>query len=334
MRARRHLWIPFAALTCLASAQDPSPAPDIASLVQQITAQSAHPAPDYFDALDRSVQAEPLSALQRQIPAVLDLADLPDPPTRFLALDVLFDLENRKAPDARSIDLAARVMLVPYIARIAPKLHDPDPPTSAMAFEVLQGLSVLRPAPPELLNVLLEELRRPDATTAIQPPPDQGPGAPYSRSKGPVPAPGPEVLFILLAADATLFRDPSTGIPEGRNSPEIQAAVIEFIRRKDQIPASLAETMRAISLAQPQNTEVNAALIPFLDSSDPLVLRALLSYMNRFSLAPETYAAAHAKVEQIAANANAPVDERTLAKRLLGCWHNNRHEMCDPSMQP
>ncbi len=333
MRARRHLWIPFAAFVCFAGAQNKSPAPDFASLVQQIKAQSALPAPGNFDALDRSVQAEPLSVLERQIPAVLDLADSADPPTRFLALDVLFDLENRKAPNGHSIDLAARAMLVPYIARIAPKLHDPDPPTSAMAFEVLQGLSIRRPAPPELLSVLLEELRRPDATTSIEPPPGQGADAPHSPIKGPVPALGPEVLFILLPVDATFFRDAATGITEGRNSPEVQAAIIDFIGRKDQTPASLAETMRAISLAQPQNTEVNAALISFLASSNPVVTRALLTYMNRFALSPETYAAARAEVEQIAADANAPAEERSLATRLLGCWHNNRHELCDPSMQ-
>ncbi len=91
------------------------------------------------------------------------------------------------------------------------------------------------------------------------------------------------MLWIVLPAGATFEVDPKTAITEGPDSPEVQAAVAAFAQRPDQTPESLAETVRAIALAQPQNPEVNEHLLPLLDTGG--IARSLATPEQNHALA-------------------------------------------------
>ena len=108
----------------------------------------------------------------------------------------------------------------------------------------------------------------------------------------------------------------------------MQAAVIQFLARPDQTPSSLAETVRVLAVAQAQNPEVNAHLIPLLSSPDQRVQLALLQHLNSLTLPRAAYTAARAKVTQMAADPAAPPLVRSYGTQLLSCWSNDRHRMC------
>ena len=148
---------------------------------------------------------------------------------------------------------------------------------------------------------------------------------------GKAPSIGPQMLWVLLSADATFHRDPVTNIPEGKDTPEVQQAIVTFLRRPDQTAESLSETVRALALAQVQNPPVNAELSRLLDSTDPIVQRAILSHIATLTLTPEDFASAHTRVTQLASSAATPIEIQKLAKTLLTCWSNDRHYgVCPP----
>jgi HEAT repeat protein len=223
--------------------------------------------------------------------------------------------ENR-----RQIDTDAVALLVPYIVQLAPRLNDPAQATRTFCLLVLGGIAVVRPTPRELLDVLLAALRDPHSTTPLG-------GAPAGKI-GEQSSMGPQILWILLPAGATFSPDPVTHITEGRDSEEVNAAVIQFLQRPDQTPESLSESVRAIGLAQPQNPEVNEQLVKLLQSPSERVQLTMLSNLPRLRLSPQLYQSARLRVTQMAGDPAATAQVRSYAKQLLACWANDRHRAC------
>jgi hypothetical protein len=176
-----------------------------------------------------------------------------------------------------------------------------------------------------LIQAALTVLKDPQSTHAM---PDTTPGS----LPGSATSPGPPMLWILLRAAATYYLDPATHITEGRDSPEVQTAIIEFLRRSDQTTESLSESIRAIALAQAQNPAVNAALLPLLSSADVELQRALLRQIAKLTLTSDDFASARTRVSSIKTDPNTPEDVQKLAGSLLSCWSNDRHHDGCPSL--
>ena len=232
---------------------------------------------------------------------------------------------RRRAPEnRRERDLLADEAIVPYISRLAPRFTDSSTTNRNFTLLVFQSLAAVRPTPPELLKAALTVLQDPESTRAT---------TDTSRKSqfGKAPSIGPQVLWVVLAADATVHRDPVTNIAEAQDSPEVQKAIVDFLRRPDQTAESLSETIRALALAQVQNPTVNVELLRLLDSTDPVVERAILSHIASLSLTPEDFSSARLRVTQITNNPATPLEIQKLAKSLLSCWSNDRHHgVCPP----
>jgi hypothetical protein len=140
------------------------------------------------------------------------------------------------------------------------------------------------------------------------------------------------MLWVLLPAAAEFYRDAATNITEGRDSAEVQEAIIQFLHRSDQTTESLSESIRALAVAQPQNPAVNAELLPLLNSSDVVVQKALLRNIARLTLSSEDFATARARVASIATDPSTPMDLRQIASSLLPCWSNDRHHGFCPAL--
>ncbi len=182
----------------------------------------------------------------------------------------------------------------------------------------------MRPAPPGLLQAALTALRDPQSTQQL-------PDTTGKSLTGKAPSMGPQMLWVLLAAGTTVYRDPATSMTEGRYSPEVRQAIFTFVLRPDQTAESLSETIRALALSQAQDTAINEELLRSLDSTDPVVLRAILSHLATLTLTPSDFASARAHVTQLAASTDTPIDIQKLAKVVLSCWSNDRHhDVCPP----
>ena len=119
-----------------------------------------------------------------------------------------------------------------------------------------------------------------------------------------------------------------THITEGSDSEQVQAAVVQFLQRSDQTPESLAESIRAIALAQPQNPEVNEQLVKLLDSPSERIQLAMLSNLPQVTLSPELYQETRQRVMQMEGDPTLTAEVHSYAKQLLACWGNDRHRAC------
>ena len=202
---------------------------------------------------------------------------------------------------------------------------DSSTPCRRMSLLLFGSFTGIRPVPPELIKAALIVLKDPQSTHAM---PNTIPGS----LPGSATSPGPPMLWILLPAAATYYLDPATHITEGRDSPEVQTAIIQFLRRSDQTTESLSESIRAIALAQAQNPAVNAALLPLLNSADVELQKVLLRQIARLTLTSDDFASARTRVSSIKTDSNTPEDVQKLAGSLLSCWSNDRHHDGCPSL--
>ena len=294
------------------------------SIVQDLETHPGGYGPQWAANLDGPVNVASIAEIKQELPALVGLTESPNLQQRGNALLVLYAIAAGQPENSRERDILAEGAIVPYISRLAPRFNDPSTSNRGLTLVLFQALATVRPAPPKLLKVALAVLQDPQSTQAT-------PDTTRKSPNGKAPSIGPQVLWVILSADATFHRDPATNIPEGQDSPEVQQAIVTFLRRPDQTAESLSETVRALALAQVQNPPVNAELLRLLDSTDPIVQRAILSHIATLTLTPEDFASAHDRVTQFAANATTPAEIQKLAKALLTCWSNNRHhDVCPP----
>jgi len=270
--------------------------------------------------LEDSLNAASIAEIRQEVPELVRLTESPDFQQRGNALLVLSGIVARQkaglTENFRQLDVAAGEAIMPYIPRIAPRLTDPS--TRGLALILFVSLASVRPVSHELIKMALTVLQDPQSTQETINPLKK---SPFNE----VPSIGPQMLWVLLPADATFYRNPVTDITEGRDSPEVQQAIVNFLRRPDQTAESLSESIRALEISQVENPAVNAELSRLLGSTNPVVQTAILSHMVRFTLTAEDFASAHARVTQIAANPDTPIEIQKLAKTLLACWTNDRH---------
>ena len=295
------------------------------SIVQELEKSPEGHGPQWAAELDGPINAASIAEIKQELPAIVGLTESLNPQLRGNALLILYGIaERQKAGLAENRRELAVDAIVPYISRLAPRLKDPSTSNQGLSLILFQALATVRPAPPELLKVALTVLQDPQSTQAT-------PDTTRKSPTGKAPSIGPQMLWVLLSADATFYRDPATNITEGRDSPQVQQAILTFLRRSDQTAESLSETVRALALAQVQNPAVNKELLRLLDSPDPVVQRAILGHIATLTLTPDDFASAHVRVTRLAANAATPIEIQKLAKTLLTCWSNDRHhDLCPP----
>ena len=322
----RYIFFPGFALSLLmASGLGQSTTPinkTIHSVVQDLETHPEGYGPHWAGELDGPVNSASIAEITQELPALIALTESSNPQLRGNALLLLYGIAGRQRaglPENRGErDLLADEAIVPYISRLAPRFTDPSTSNRSLTLILFQALGVVRPTPPQLLKVALTVLQDPQSTHAT-------PDTTGKSPTGEAPSLGPQVLWVLLSADATFHRDPVTNLTEGQDSPEVQQAIVTFLRRPDQTAESLTETVRALALAQVQNPAVNAELLRLLDSTDPIVQRAILSHIATLALTPENFASAHARVSQLATSAATRPEIQRLARALLVCWSNDRH---------
>lgn len=139
---------------------------------------------------------------------------------------------------------------------------------------------------------------------------------------------GAGVAGILLNAGASFHLDPVTHITEGSDTEEVQQAILRFLRRPDQTFQSIAQTIRIIALAQPQNPSLNDDLLRFLDSDDSMLRMELLRNLTRLTFSQTASTSAKAHIAQMISGTSTSNEFRTTANAILLCWDNNRHHPC------
>ena len=308
-------------------AQSTAPPWKLESIPHQLEAHPEGLDPEWTGELESIVQSATIAEIRQVLPALVSLTESPNAQLRGNALLALYAIAARNkaglAENHIERDLMADEAMIPYLSRLAPRLMDSATPSRALSLMLFQALASIRPTPPELIKAALTVLKSSQST---QPMPDTTDKAPTGTS------PGPQMLWVLLPAAADFYRDPATNITEGRDSPEVQEAIIQFLHRSDQTTESLSESIRALALAQPQNPAVNAELLPLLNSSDGSVQKALLRNIARLTLSSEDFAIARARVTSITTDPNTPMDLRQIASSLLPCWSNNRHHDVCPDL--
>ncbi len=310
--------MPHLLLFCLLSTsislgQSSATPPDLPSLIRNLPEAAAHHNPDALESLSEALAKAPLTDLQANLPALIALTESPDELVRPFAVLSLAGLSEQPGPDRQR-----RQLLVPYLSRLAPRLLDPA--TEAPAYFFFNSIASLRPPPAELLPILIRAL---DDPKSIQPLPS--PNNPQGQVIG------PGIAAILLIAGASYRADPVTHITEGSSLPEAQQAVRRFLHRSDQTATSIAQTIRTIAIAQPQNPELNDDLARFLDSSEPVVRMALLTNLPRITFSPATFAATKTHLVQLASDPSASSEFRIAANTIIACWDNDRHHNTCPT---
>lgn len=315
--------------TIIGTAQSVAQARSLSSVVQELGSNPAQQAPQWMARLDTTINAASLSEVKQALPTLVTFTESPDPQLRGKALLVVYGIASRTLPgDRRSVDVAPNQLIAPYIPRLEPRLTDSAAPARNVAGLLFYSLAAsLRPTPPELLTALLKVLDDPQSTQQLS-------DTTNPAHIGKAPSMGPAMLWALLKTEATYYRDPTTGITEGRNSVEVQKAIIAFLRRPDQTTESISESIRAMALAQAQNPDVNAELLRFLDSPDAAVQSAMLTNLPRLTLAPQDFASAKAQVARLANDPAKQADVQKLASAILPCWNNDRHKGPCPALGP
>jgi hypothetical protein len=292
----------------------------------------AHPEgldPQWTIELDSIVQSATIAEIRQVLPALVSLSESPIAPLRTNALLALYAIAGRNKAglpeNHREQDLMAGETMIPYLSRLEPRLMDSATPSRALSLMLFEELAALRPTPPELIKAALTVLKSSQST---QPMPDTTQKSPTGMTS----SPGPQMLWVLLPAAADFYVDPATNITEGRDSAEVQEAIIQFLHRSDQTRESLSESIRALAVAQPQNPAVNAELLPLLNSQDVSVQEALLQNIARLTLTSKDFASARTRVASIETNPKTPMDLRQIASALLQCWSNDRHHDVCPAL--
>jgi hypothetical protein len=290
----------------------------LVSIPQELKANPDRSDPEWAAGLDDVIKSATPAEINETVPELMALTEAPNPQLRGEALLVLYGIAM--GPSTREGKSNFELM-VPYIPRLTPRLMDAYAPNRGMSLLLLGGMAFVRPLPPELIKAAIAVLQDPRSTQLM---PDTSSKPPLRNTS----SMGAQVLWVLLSAGASFHRDPATGITEGEDSAEVQAAIVTFLRRPDQTSESLSESIRVITIAQPQNTAVNAELIKLLDYPDVAIREALLRHITSLTLTPEDYSYARGRVERIVTNAAEPAELKQLANSILPCWQNDRHMPC------
>ena len=303
-----------------------TPEKSLADQIQELGSQSSPN--DRTDAMGRLIDrlnAAPLSEIKANLPMILDLTESPKEEVRGAAVSALLGVELRPPSDRtkleRGYDTSNIVLLVPYLPRLTPRLSDSNGPVRAIMAYILQWCAMVRPVPETLISGLMAALKGP--YSIVPAPADPQKAMRLSLAKD-VSA-GPGVLGDLLAAGYEPRPDGSSVAPRVR--PDVRAAVMEFLRRPDQNDATRIATVQTFKAVN-YYPELNAELLPWLDSPNADLRLAMLSSLPGITLPQPAYETARAHVLQMAADASQPEKVRTYAADLLACWDNDIHHAC------
>lgn len=293
------------------------------SIPQELKANPDRVDPEWTEGLDKVVQSATPAEIKETVPEAVALTESSNPKVSAGALLVLYAIgigPIGRGPSTREGGSNFE-LIVPDIPRLAPRLMDSSAAARGMSLMLFQGLAYMRPTPPELIKAAVAVLQDPRSTQLM----------PDTRSKpqpGNASSMGAQVLWVLLPAGASFHLDPATKIMEVEDSAEVQEAILKFLRRPDQTAESLSECIRAMAVAEPQNTAVNAQLIKLLDYPDVVVREALLRQITSLTLTPEDFFYARSRVARIVTDAAEPAKLKELANSILPCWQNDRHVRC------
>lgn len=304
----------------VAAFQSAATPPDLASLIRALPTAAKLNDPTTIVNLSKALGDVPLKTVETALPALIDLTESPESRTRFHAVVSLIGLEGVDANPPR-FDTERLRLLLPYVPRLAPRLFDPA--TAGACYLVFNSLAHIRPVSPDLSRVLLQALDDPRSTRPLPPLKDVQNSLPPTEDSM-----GAGIVAALLSAGASFHLDPVTHITEGSDTEEVQQAILRFLHRPDQTSRTIAETIRTIALAQPQNPNLNDDLLRFLDSDDPAVRMELLRNLTRLSFSQAAFASAKAQVAQMVSDPSTSNEFRTTASAILLCWDNNRHHSC------
>jgi len=308
------------------------PPEDLASLLRRVP---VHPDdPTLMPAIIERLQNAPLAEVKANVPTLVDLAESGSEAVRTAGLLALVNVgfcnqgsQSIPAMSASAVpdlaqDPAATELLIPYIPELLGLLSRGSAMDRTQAFSVVEEISRLKPVPPALVSGLLRLLAARQSTLA--------------STDGP--ALGPKLLWVLLPSAATFYTDPATHITVAWDSQEAQDAMLQFLNRDDQTPDTLAESIRALAFALPQNPRVNATLVKLLDNECPQVQLALVQQLPKISLPPDAFFTGKQRVGVLVDDPATTAEVRAAAARMLPCWTNDlRHEMCpmpEPAQEP
>jgi hypothetical protein len=310
------LLICLLAATMVSLGQSTPASTNLFTLTQNLADAATHHDPLEVAKLSEALGSAPLKDVEGDLPLLIALTESAVDNTRAFAVLSLIGLSGTTDSHGPRVDTERLRLLVPYLPRLAPRLLDPV--TVGPAYFVFNLAATLRPPPTEMLPLLTRALENPITTHPLAP----ARGPEYRGSAG------PGIVAILLIAGASFHADPVTRITEGSSSPEAQQTILRYLHRPDQTAQSIAETIRVIALAQPQNPELNDDLMRFLDSNDASLRMALLMNLPRITLSPAAFTATKAHLVQLAADPSQSPEFRSAANVILACWDNDRHHNC------
>jgi hypothetical protein len=319
-------------------AQRHVPTEDLVTLLREVPAHPNLSDDELSTAIIDRLQTAPLAEVKANIPTLMALTESGDGEVRSLALLSLVNLgfTNRGSQSIQAMglnpvpdlapDLTSVALLVPYLPTLLDLMATGSPADRGLSFSIVQEISRLRPVPAGLVPGLIRLLSGQQSTMPLSTMEDElRPGTPPSG-----PSLGPELLWILLPAAATYYRDPVTNLMEGWDTPEVQDAVLEFLNRGDQTAESMAESIRALALAQAQNPRVNATLVKMLDSPSPEIQLALVQQLPKIALTSDAYLVGKERVMLLKDDPSTTPEVRAAAAKMLLCWTNDQHHggMC------
>jgi HEAT repeat protein len=313
-------------------AQQPGPTPSLAQLLRQLpgTANAKNPLAGL--PMGEALCKASLTELKANLPALVDLTENPAAPVRWSAIESFMCIAPGD-PTLPSVDQhtpwAAEQLLVPFIPRLIRCLTDPDPTVRPVCLGLMANLVLfIRPTQPPLLDALFKALEDPGSTkpafaSAAQP----GHWSPLPLIMG------PQIVYALIPANATVQVDPITQKRVMKTDPDVQEAILRFLHRPDQTSQSLSETIDRIVVAGLTDPDFNAQLLSFLDYPDDTVRIALARDLNRLAFPSSSVPTIQARLTQLASDAAASSQLRAEAARILPCWGKDRTCVLLPSVQ-
>ncbi len=327
------VFAPFPAIAQQA-APDQAAAPE-KSLAAQIaglgTPRSQNERTEAEGRLVEKLNTAPLPEVKANLPRLIELTESPRDEVRVLAVSALLGVALRPQIDVTGhkpgYDTSAVELLVPYLSRLTPRLSDSNGPIRATMAYILQWFAMVRPAPEALVSGLMTALKGP--YSIVPAPADPQEAIRLSLAKDF--SAGPGILADLLAVGYEHPPDGSSVSLQVRS--DVRAAVLEFLHRPDQNDATRIATVQTFKVVN-YYPDLNAELMPWLDSPNIDLRLALLSSLPGITLPEPAYEKARALVLQMAADASQPEKVRAYANDLLACWDDDTHHACSVPCGP
>jgi len=275
----------------------PQPKTPFAGLIAAYLTREADghsPTQDEIAAMASLKPAPDAASVAEAMPLLLKALDSSDTPLRTFALTAITGLEQppggtvAEPPPSTSSAVpnvfppAIAHSLSPYIAQLAVHLVEESEANRLLTATLLGGFSPDPPAP--VYPPLVAYLKRDDAVSPV----------------------GLAVVTDLLNL--------------GPISATTADAVSRYLRRPDQTADSRANLADLIPSAPNQSQAVNKTLLLYLNSDDDSLRARVLLSLPQLDLAPDVFADAKARVEQLAANPNENLQVVTAAKAVAPCW--------------